>query len=160
MKQDQLLNAIGFVEENMLLESEITITARRHPVYRAILIAAIVGILGVGVAATSRFVPINNAEVRPGIIQSTLYDIEMNTIGREENFGYRINVDMNVQSEIPYALRNTYLIIPEGWEYESSASALTDRSLSQYNIVWRRPGYKSTMHQADYIFFRQESGAI
>lgn len=119
MKQDQLLDAIGGVDETMLLQSEQPVSRNRIGIGKALLIAAVIAALaGTVGAATGLFSqPIHDSDIFTDETAAPFaMDSDGNILPTPIN-GLRITMDVDVAENAPDHLEEYYLLdAPQGWQ--------------------------------------------
>lgn len=124
MKNEQLLQAIGNVEEELLLEADRLVLRKKHRLGKLALVAAIVAVMTVTVAAATGLFsrPILGAQI---VTDETVAPFDMD---REGNIvpggvhGLKITMDVKIDEDAPAYLEEYYhLKAPEGWTSDALA---------------------------------------
>ena len=119
MKQDKLLEAIGGVDESMLLECEQMVCRRHMGAGKFLLIAAVVAALAVTAGAVTGLFsrPIHDSDI---LIDETAAPFAMDADGNilpTPITGLRITMDVDVDENAPQYLQEYYLLdAPQGWQ--------------------------------------------
>lgn len=148
MKQEELLEAIGGIDEGFLLEAEQTCVrkSRSRVLGRLGLIAAAIAALAVTAAAASGLFsrPIAGGEPVFGeTVAPFSMDAEGNIVpGGVE--GIKITMDVQVDADAPVWLEEIYYLEPpEPWKYDGGGSSGTRYELATWETWWDvedRPG--------------------
>ena len=158
MKNFQLLESIGSVDEELLEQAENARYTRRSPVFKVLLVAAIVAMLSVSVvAAQSLFADVDDGDVVEKVFTITTVDSDF-VLGEGERQhqyrGYTICADIETAKDVPMKLLYPYLPdVPEDWKCIGAAHAKYDGEYGVVGITWEfeRNG---EMYE---VFYRQES---
>lgn len=155
MKKYQLLESIGSVDEELLEQAESARYTRRSPVFKVLLVAAIVAMLSMSVvAAQSLFADVDDGELVPKTFKITSVDSEYE-LGEDYTFaGYTIRADIDTAKDVPMKLLYPYLpTVPEDWKCIGAAHAKYNDDYGVIGITWEfeRDG---EMYE---VFYRQES---
>ena len=143
MKNEQLLEAIGNVDEGMLRESEQIITGRRRSFGRVALIAATVAALALTAAAASGLFsrPITNMDVIDG---ETVAPFSMDAQGNIQPGGVqglKITMDVEIDKDAPTYLEEYYLIdLPEPWQSYGMGTPNGRYWLRSWDHIWSQEG--------------------
>lgn len=146
MKQDQLIDAIGGIDDAFLHESEQTAARSKRGLWRAGLVAALVAALGITAVASSGLFsrPITRGDAVSGETVAPFYmDAEGNIIpGGVE--GIKITMDVQIDENAPVWLEDIYqLEPPEPWKYDGGAGSGTRYEYATWETWWDvegRPG--------------------
>lgn len=120
MKKEQLMEAIGGVDENLLMESEQITRRSAKPLKRLILAAAVVAALVVTVMASTDLFsrPIKNGSV---VTDGTVAPFEMDADGNiipGGVTGQKVIMEAEIDVDAPIYLEDMYYLeLPEKWEY-------------------------------------------
>lgn len=177
MKREQLLEAIGGVDEGLLMETEATARRQRIGLGRVALIAAVVAALGITVAAASGAFsrPIEAVDVISGETVAPFdMDAEGNIIpGGIE--GLKITMDVQIDEAAPEYLEELYLIEPpEGWNNDGMETVSGRYWLCGWDqILWQTGksgrvkleqstvhNYLASGHQVDSLFRLSEKDGV
>lgn len=158
MKNFQLLESIGSVDEELLEQAENARYTRRSPVFKALLVAAIVAMLSVSVvAAQSLFADVDDGDVVEKVFTIATVDSDF-VLGEGERQhqyrGYTICADIETAKDVPMKLLYPYLPdVPDDWKCIGAAHAKYDGEYGVVGITWEfeRNG---EMYE---VFYRQES---
>ena len=148
MKQEELLEAIGGIDEDFLLEAEQTCVRKKQSriLGRLGLIAAMIAALAItATAVTGMFSrPIAGGEMVSGeMVAPFSVDEEGNIIpGGVE--GIKITMDVQVDADAPVWLEDIYYLEPPApWKYDGGGSSGTRYELATWETWWDvegRPG--------------------
>ena len=141
MKKEDLLDAIGGIDEALLAEAERK-TGGRKTLRYMIWIAAIICVLAVTVAATgvlSR--PITGSEIVP---DETVFPFQMDAEGNiltEGEKGLKVTMEVEVNPDAPQWLEALYALQPGAqWEYAGGSSSGSQYYLSTMETAWKQDG--------------------
>lgn len=158
MMKIKLLESIGSVDEELLEEAETARYTRRSPIFKVLLVAAIVAMLSMSVMAVqSLFADVDDGEVvaKTFTIATVNSEYELGEPERQHQyFGYTIRADIETVKDVPMKLLYPYLpTVPEDWKCIGSAHARYDGEYGVMGITWEfeRDGGKYE------VFYRQES---
>lgn len=155
MKKYQLLESIGAVDEELLDQAETARYKRKPPVFKVLLVAAIVAMLSVtAIAAQSLFADVNGGEVvsKTFKINSVNSSYELGEV--YEYGGYTIRADIDTVKDVPRKLLYPYLpAVPEDWVCSGAAYATYDDEYGMMGITWEFERNGETYE----VFYRQES---
>lgn len=155
MMKYELLESIGSVDDQLLEQAETARYTRRSPVFKVLLVAAIVAMLSMTViAAQSLFADVDGGEVVPKTFKISSVNSEYELDEVHEHFGYNIHADIDTVQDVPMKLLYPYLpSVPEDWKCIGSAHARYDGEYGVMGISWEfeRDG---EMYE---VFYRQES---
>lgn len=119
MKQEQLLEAIGGVDEGMLMETEQPARAARFGIGKALLIAAVIAALAVTAGAVKDIfsLPIHDSGISTDETAAPfILDSEGNIVPIRVK-GLQITMDVDISENAPEYLEEYYLMdTPEGWQ--------------------------------------------
>lgn len=156
MTRDELLDAIGGVDEEFLVQSEETCLGRQAPVLRrGLLVAAIVAVCAMLLGAMHLMgVPITEIRLTGGTDS-----VEMNgklvISGPQESV--RIEMDFPVADDVTRNMRCIYLPnLSDDWGVASGSCGSTGIGVNEVNslgLTWMLPG----MAEGEYFWFYQES---
>ena len=141
MKNFQLLESIGSVDEELLEQAENARYTRRSPVFKVLLVAAIVAMLSVSVvAAQSLFADVDDGDVVEKVFTITTVDSDF-VLGEGERQhqyrGYTICADIETAKDVPMKLLYPYLPdVPEDWKCIGAAHAKYDGEYGVVGITW------------------------
>lgn len=119
MKQEQLLEAIGGVDEGMLMETEQPARTVRFGIGKALLIAAVIAALAVSAGAVKGIfsLPIRDSQITTNETAAPfIMDSEGNIVPIPVK-GLQITMDVDISENAPEYLEEYYLMdAPEGWQ--------------------------------------------
>lgn len=155
MKSYDLMEAVSFVEEDLLQESETAVYARRPVAFRILLAAAIITLLSVSVFAASRlFVDVQDGQIVSHTFHMKSLDAQWNVVQETEIDGYLLTAQIDTFEDVSMKLAKPYLPkVPEDWECTGAASAKYDDQIGMVGITWT---YEEN-GQEYRVFYRQES---
>lgn len=156
MKQEQLLEAIGGVEEGMLMEMEQPTHRTHMGVGRVLLIAAIIALLVVTVGAAKGIfsLPIHDSQIATNETAAPfILDSEGNIIPIPVK-GLQITMDVDIAENAPDYLEEYYLMdAPEGWQSSGMGTQAGRYWLSSWDQLFWQDSYsgrvelrQSTVH--------------
>lgn len=158
MKEEHLLQAIGFVDEELLLEAERSAQRRKFKIGKYLLAAAIIAAMAVTAAATTGLFsrPIQSAQVITG---ETVAPFDMD---RDGNIipggigGLKITMDVEIDVDAPSYLEEYYhLQTPEGWTTYGTAQQSGRYWLNTWWQFWESPaGFKVELEQTTAINYQ------
>lgn len=143
MKNEQLLEAIGAVDETMLLQSEQMTVRRRFSLGRVALIAATVAALALTAAAASGMFsqPITDIDVIAG---ETVAPFSMDAQGNIQPGGVqglKVTMDVEIDENAPSYLEEYYLIdLPEPWKSYGMGTENGRYWLRSWDHIWWQEG--------------------
>lgn len=166
MKREELLEAIGTLDENLLLEAEQQFHRKPVNLGRIGLVAAIVAILAITAAASAGVFsrPIGDVQIISG---ETAAPFDMDSNGNIIPVGVgglKITMDVEVDGDAPEHLEEFYLMdTPEGWQTGGVGTPYSRYWLSCWDQIWWQEGktdrmeltqttahnYKASDHQVD-----------
>ena len=155
MKSFDMMEAVSFVEEDLLKESETATYARRPMAFKVLLAAAVIALLSVSAFAASRlFVDVGDGQIVPHTFQMQSLDAQWNVTREAEVGGYILTAQIDTCENVPMKLTKAYLPeVPENWECAGAANAKYDGQVGMIGITWT---YEEN-GQAYEVFYRQES---
>ncbi|MBR4863436.1 MAG: hypothetical protein IKU07_02570 [Oscillospiraceae bacterium] len=141
MKKEDLLSAIGGIDEALLAEAEGK-TGGRGILRYVILVAAILCVLAVTVAATGIFSrPITGCEIVP---DETVFPFRMDAEGNilmEGQSGLKVAMEVEVNPDAPQWLEALYVLEPGArWQYAGGGSSGSQYYLSTVETAWKQDG--------------------
>ena len=143
MKTEQLLDAMGSIDEAMLLQSEQTVKTGRVPIRRMVLIAAAVGLLAISVAAATGLfsVPIGKTKVDDGaVIAPFEMDAQGNIVPGDVR-GVQITMEVDAAADAPDYLEKIYhLELSDAWEWSGGNSAGGIYTYFARETHWKQEG--------------------
>ena len=155
MMKSRLLESIGGVDEELLEQVETAQYSRRMPVFKMLLVAAIIATLSLSVvAAQSLFADVDDGEVVSKVfkINSVNSAYELGEV--YEYGGYTIRADIDTVKDVPMKLLYPYLpVVPEDWVCSGAAHAKYDDEYGMIGITWEFERDGETYE----VFYRQES---
>lgn len=143
MKEEQLLEAIGGVSEDMLMESEQTVRRTGSTVRRVILVAAVVAALAITAAATGGLFsrPIGETGI---ITDETVAPFEMDSEGNiimGGVIGQKVTMQVQIDPDPPRYLEEIYhLDLPDTWQTWGGAGGGGLYTHSFWQTDWRMEG--------------------
>lgn len=143
MKNEQLLDAIGGVDETVLLQSEQAGVGRRFSLGRVALIAATVAALALSATAASGLFsrPITDIDVISG---ETVAPFSMDANGNilpGGVQGLKITMDVDIDEDAPTYLEEYYLIdLPEPWQSYGMGTPDGRYWLRSWDHIWWQEG--------------------
>lgn len=155
MKQYQLLESIGAVEEDLLEQAETARYTRRSPVFKVLLVAAIIVTLSLSVfAAQSLFADVDDGEVVSKVFKINSVNSAFELGEAYEYGGYTIRADIDTVKDVPMKLLYPYLpAVPDDWVCSGAAHAKYDDEYGMMGITWEFERDGETYE----VFYRQES---
>ena len=153
MKREQLLEAIGGVDEQFLMETEQTAKHSGRSVRRIVLVAAIIAVLALTAAASTGLfsLPIGKNEIKP---DETVAPFAMDADGNiipEGVQGLKVTMEVETNAGAPAWLEEIYsLELPKGWTYSGGGSAGDGYRYATMEMNWRmgdKPG-ELRLHQS------------
>ena len=155
MKQYQLLESIGGVDEKLLEQAETARYSRRMPVFKMLLVAAIIATLSLSVvAAQSLFADVDDGEVVSKVFKINSVNSAYELGEAYEYGGYTIRADIDTVKDVPMKLLYPYLpVVPEDWACSGVAHAKYDDEYGMMGITWEFERDGETYE----VFYRQES---
>lgn len=143
MKTEQLLDAMGSIDETMLLQSEQTAKTGGRPIRRMVLIAAAVGLLAISVAAATGLfsVPIGKTEVDDDAVISPFdMDAQGNIIPGDVR-GVQITMEVDAAADAPDYLEEIYhLELSDAWKSSGGAGAGGLYVYFNWEEYWKQEG--------------------
>lgn len=145
MKQEELLRAIGALDESMLLESEGRFPRPKRLLWRVMIAAALIGIMAVTAAAVGNlFLDLNHSPSSLEKQDITWVNYAINEDGtpgeelaRDSQSGILIRLEIPTNPDAPILLGNAYVpTVPDHWVSCGTGFATTDRMLSQFTLIW------------------------
>lgn len=151
MMQEELLNAIGGLDEAILAESEEVIAAKpKRVLWRTMVIAATLAMLTIGVAAAGiQFLyPTGTPQINATDIHWKAFRFDENNVATEEVIhqgtvaGFRVSMTFPTNDDAPLVLDSPYMIqIPQHWVpvgYETGETTQDDgtQGISQFSVCW------------------------
>lgn len=118
MKREELLEAIGCVEESLLVETEQSVQRPRRSLWRLALVPAVAAMLAISVAAATGLFsqPINDSEIVAGEAESPVAAVDGSAITDGNIVGYRVCMKVEMDEDPPRIIERTYCLTPpEGW---------------------------------------------
>lgn len=146
MKSEELLSAIGNLDEDMLAECEAPLPRRTGRIlWRVAAVAAVFSLMTIAAAAVNNlFLDLGDAPalVEKSDIQWTTFNIDSNGVLGEESGtgaerGIRVFMEIPTNPNAPILLENAYVpTAPDHWVSCGVSHALTDGQLSQFSLSW------------------------
>ena len=143
MKNHQLLDAIGGIDESILAEAEAKPAATKRLAPRLILIAAVVCLLAVTAYAATDLLskPIHSSEIVTG---ETVFPFTMDKEGNivmEGVSGLKVTMDVEINPDAPDWIRELYVLDPgEGWVHKGGGSSGSRYEIATKFTTWEKPG--------------------
>lgn len=143
MKNHQLLDAIGGIDESILAEAEAKPAATKRLTPRLILIAAVVCLLAVTAYAATELLskPIHSSEIVTG---ETVFPFTMDKEGNivmEGVSGLKVTMDVEINPDAPDWIRELYVLDPgEGWVHKGGGSSGSRYEIATKFTTWEKPG--------------------
>lgn len=158
MKSFDMMEAVSFVEEDLLRESETATYARRPMAFKVLLAAAVIALLSVSAFAASRlFVDVGDGQIVPHTFQMQSLDAQWNVIREAEVGGYILTAQIDTCENVPMQLTKAYLPeVPENWVCAGAANAKYDGQVGMIGITW---SYEEAGQEYE-VFYRQESAGV
>jgi hypothetical protein len=143
MKKEQLLEAIGEVDEQLLLQSEQVCHTGKKTIRRLLLVAAAVGLLAItaaaGVGLMSR--PIGETEIILGETIAPFYMDAQGNIIPSGVEGIKIAMEVAVDAEVPTYLEEIYhLDMSEEWEWSGGGGGMGLYTYFSWSKCWEQEG--------------------
>lgn len=145
MKQEELLSAIGALDESLLMESEDRFPRPKRLLWRAVTAAALIGIMAVTAAAVGNlFLDLNHSpsSLEKQDITWVSYKIKEDgtpgeELARDSQSGILVRLEIPTNPDAPILLGNTYVpTAPDHWVSCGAGFATTNQMLSQFTMVW------------------------
>lgn len=156
MTREELMQAIGGVEETMLMETEKTIKRPVRRMWRLALVPAAVMLLAASVAAAGLLSrPIADSEICTDEAVSPVAEVDGSAIVSGEIVGYRVCMEVEFDLDAPQIIERTYsLTPPEEWYCCGSINdwgfdVMTDWFLGTYDHLQL---YQRTVESAENNF--------
>ncbi len=166
MKNYELLEAIGSVDEDLLEECEATLPARKRPGLKIMLVAAIVVMLSITACVAVKkhldYQPVTGGEVVPApflMIRSNgdFTIIWEESIWERSSPGVRITAEIDTVQDVPMKLLYPYLpVVPEDWACSDAGNAKYDGEIGMVGIEWT---FQEDGKEYQ-VFYRQESASF
>ena len=124
MKDHQLLDAIGGIDEHILAEAETASVNSKKPVRRFLLVAAVLSVVSITAVAAPTLLsrPIQGSEIVTG---ETVFPFSMDEEGNiitEGAHGLKVTMDVTVNSDAPAWIEDLYVLNPgEKWNYHGGS---------------------------------------
>lgn len=143
MKKEQLLEAIGEVGEDMLLQSEQAPRKSTRTLRRLVLVAAAVGLLAVtavaGVHLISR--PIGQTEIVLGETIAPFYMDAQGNIIPSGVEGIKITMEVDVDADAPGYLEEIYhLVMSDAWQWSGGSGGMGLYTYFAWETCWKQEG--------------------
>lgn len=141
MKSHDLLDAIGGIDESLLIEAEAPPATGRKLARRILLAAAVICALTATAAATTGLFsrPIQDSEIVTG---ETVFPFVMDKEGNivmEGQSGLKVTMDVDVNPDAPDWIEELYVLEPgDGWSYHGGGSSGSRYFFSTHFTVWRQ----------------------
>lgn len=125
MKREDLLEAVGGIDETFLLEAEQVTRRKKSGLRRLVLVAAVAAALGITVAAGSGIFsrPITGSDI---ITDETVAPFDMDAEGNivlGGVTGQKVTMEAEIDPDAPVYLEEMYYLdLPEKWEYAGGGS--------------------------------------
>lgn len=143
MKNEQLLDAIGNIDDKLLIEAETKHSSRSRLTRRIFLAAAAVCALTVTVAATTGLFsrPIQDSEI---VTDETVAPFSMDAEGNiipQGVSGLKIIMDVDMNPDAPKVIEELYVLNPgEQWKWSGGGGASSEYMLYVTQNIWRQEG--------------------
>jgi len=161
MKNEQLMDAIGGIDEAILAEAEAPVKKGRRLLHRVLIAAAVIGVLSVTVAAASGLLskPIRNSEIVTGETVFPFYmDAEGNIVPEGEG-GLKVTMEVEVNPDAPDWIEKLYVLEPgEGWIYNGGGSSGSRYYFATVGTAWRQEGKPGALRLEQSVIEFYENG--
>ena len=142
MKRDELLHAVGYVDENLLAESECLHVRRTAPWVKAALVAAAVMVMSVTALAATKLLsrPVESGGLAT---EGTLSPVTFvgGDIYREPQRGLKVVMETQVDADAPRYLEQIYRLKPgEGWQEHFRGGGGNGFEYNACETVWTKTG--------------------
>lgn len=143
MKKEQLLEAIGEVDEQLLLQSELVCHTGKKTIRRLLLVAAAIALLAItaaaGVGLMSR--PIGETEIILGETIAPFYMDAQGNIIPSGVEGIKIAMEVAVDADVPTYLEEIYhLNMSEEWEWSGGGGGMGLYTYFSWSKCWAQEG--------------------
>lgn len=161
MKQEQLLEAIGGIDEGLLHESEKMPAARGKLLRRVCLAAAIIGAFALTAAASSGLFsrPIEGSEI---ITDETVAPFSMDSDGNiimEGVQGLKVTMDVELNQDAPQALEEFYVLdMGKEWTELGGGGAMDGFFYSYHFTEWKKGDLPGRIRLSQEIAYYYEAG--
>ncbi len=141
MNKEQLLDAVGGIDEEILLESQIKNSRGSVMLRRLLLAAAIIGALTVTVIAASGLFSrsIENADL---VTDETVFPFNMDAQGNiimEGQSGLKVTMEVTVNEDAPAYLEEFYVLeMPEQWRVAGGGSSGDGYVYYSHSYAWKK----------------------
>jgi len=155
MKSYDVMEAVSYVEEDLLRESETATYVRRSMAFKVLLAAAVIALLSVSAFAASRlFVDVGDGQIIPHTFQMESMDAKWNVTQEAEVNGYILTAQIDTYENVPMKLVKAYMPeVPETWECAGAANGKYNGQIGMIGITW---SYEEDGQEYQ-VFYRQES---
>lgn len=143
MKKEQLLEAIGQIDEDMLLRSEQTPRKGTMTLRRLVLVAAVVGLLAITAAAgTGLFSrPIGETDIILGETIAPFYMDAQGNIIPSGVEGIKITMEMDLDEDAPTYLEEIYhLELSDAWQWDGGSGGSGLYTHFAWSTHWSQEG--------------------
>lgn len=142
MKQEDLLEAIGFADEHMLARSETVPLRRGSTVWRVVAAAAIVALGSVTALAAAGLLsrPVEGGDI---VTEGTIAPVTFvgGDIYREPQVGLKVVMEVEVDADAPRTLEEIYhLKLSTGWTEDFRTGGGNGFEYNEYMTVWHKDG--------------------
>lgn len=141
MKQEQLLDAIGGIDESFLMEAEKGVYRGGKAIRRVFLAAAIIGALALTAAAVSGLFgrPIEDSQIVTGeTVAPFTMDAEGNIL-QEGAAGLKVSMEVTVNQDAPNTLEEFYVLeLPEEWRIAGGGGAGDGYRYYTHGYEWKK----------------------
>ena len=151
-----LLYSLSEVDDQLLLECESEVRARKSFPYKFMLIAAaMICLLSItALAVKFMFTDVSDGELKPAQFKMTMTDSNWNVVEIGTKQGYLVNATIETFEDVPMHLVKPYLpIVPDDWSCNGAASAKYDGLIGVVGVNWNY--WFDNMEYE--VFYRQES---
>lgn len=156
MKNYELLESIGSIDEDLLQECETIPFTKKRTGLKILLVAAIIAMLSVAAVATknSFHQDVTGGEVVQTTFHIKSYDAEFNVTKEESIGGVIITAEIDTIKDVPMKLLYPYLPkVPEDWVCSGAGSGKYDGEIGMVGVQWT---FQEDGREYE-VFYRQES---
>lgn len=146
MKTEELLQAIGCIDEGILAESELSVVRKpKRSVWRFAAAAALISLMAVTVSAVGlEFLGLHNISHNVTRDQLDWVDFAVdengvvgNAVNQGSTQGIHIRAQIPTNPDAPRELAQAYVpAVPDHWVFAGAGYALSDGELSQFSLTW------------------------
>lgn len=156
MKNFELMESIGAVDDELLQECETAQFARKSVAFKVLLVAAIIAMLSITAVAVQQFLfaDVSSGELEPAEFGIYVTDSEWNVEQIGTKPGYLVNATIETYADVPMKLLHPYLpTVPDNWVCSGAGNGKYDGEIGVFGIEWT---YEQNGEEYK-VFYRQES---